>query len=304
MKAIKSQFVLLKKAASLWSASKASRLGAALAFYTVFSIAPLFVIVLAIAGFLFGAEAARHQLFDQVNGLVGEKGGEAIQAMVAAADKPKTGVLATVLALGTLFVGATTVFVQLQDALNTVWNVRRLPGRGFVHFVKDRLVSFAIVVALGFLLLVSLVLSAAIAAVGKFLSGFIPANEMVWQIVNFIASIALISLLFALVFKVLPDVRIQWRDVWVGAVITSVLFNLGKFLLGLYIGKSSVGSAYGAVGSLIIVLLWVYYSSQLVLYGAAFTKVYSDTYGAHLQPVEGAEFVTLKEVKTGSAVGD
>jgi membrane protein len=293
----KSVYRLFRETASAWIDSKAPRLGAALAFYTVFSVAPLFVIVLAVAGLWFGEEAARQELFNQINGLVGREGGEAIQAIVAAANKPRAGVLATAIALVTLLVGATGVFVQLQDALNTVWSVKREPGRGLRHFIQDRLLSFAMVLGIGFLLLVSLVLSAALAAMGRFLNGLLPAQEIIWQGVNFAVSLGVITLLFAMIFKVLPDVQIAWRDVWAGALLTALLFNLGKFLLGFYLGRSSVASAYGAAGSLVIVLLWVYYSAQIVFLGAEFTRVYASKCGSHLKPGRGAQFVTVKEIK-------
>lgn len=297
---LKSGFELLKRTASEWADQGVSKLGAALAFHTLFAIAPLFVIVLAIAGLWFGEEAARRQLFDQVSGLVGTEGGEAIQALVSAANKPKTGVWATVLAVVTLFVGATGAFVQLQDALNTVWSVRRMPGRGLRNFVTDRLLSFALIVGIGFLLIVSLILSAALSALGKFMAGRLPAQESLWQALNFLISFGVITFLFALIFKVLPDVRIAWRDVWIGAVITSVLFNLGKFLFGLYLGRSSVTSAYGAAGSLVIVLLWVYYSAQILFFGAKFTQVFADRFGSHIEPVPGAELVTVEKVLSRS----
>lgn len=288
-------FELVKQTASEWIDQGVSRMGAALAFYTLFAIAPLFVIVLAIAGLWFGAEAARHELFSQVSGLVGSEGGEAIQALVSAAHKPKTGAWATVIAVATLFVGATGVFVQLQDALNSVWGVRRVPGRGLRNFIKDRLLSFALIVGIGFLLLVSLVLSAGLSALGKFMSGLLPAQETIWQGINFVVSFGVITLLFAMIFKVLPDVKIAWRDVWIGAILTALLFNLGKFLLGLYLGRSSVTSAYGAAGSLVIVLLWVYYSAQILFFGAKFTQIYSTRHGSHLEAVPGAKAVTQQE---------
>jgi len=293
---VRTLFQLLRETGSAWVEDKVPRLGAALAFYTVFAIAPLFIIVLAIAGFWFGEEAARRELFAQLNGLVGREGGEAIQALIAAADKPKAGMLATCIAVITLFIGATGAFVQLQDALNTVWKVRRIPGRGLRHFIKARLLSFAMILGIGFLLLVSLILSAILAALGKFMSGLIPSQETLWEAINFLVSLGVITLLFAMIFKVLPDVRIAWRNVWVGAFITAMLFNLGKFLLGFYLGRSSVASAYGAAGSLVILLIWVYYSAQIVLMGVEFTKICADRCGSHLRPAKGAEFVTTKEV--------
>jgi membrane protein len=291
----KSILALVKQTASEWIEQDVPRMGAALAFYALFAIAPLFVIVLAIAGFWFGEEAARRELFAQVSGLVGSEGGQAIQALVSAANKPRAGAWATVIAVATLFVGATGVFVQLQDALNSVWGVRRVPGRGLRNFIKDRLLSFAIIVGIGFLLLVSLVLSAALSALGKFMSGLLPAQETIWWGINFVFSFGVITLLFAMIFKVLPDVKIAWRDVWIGAVITALLFNLGKFLIGLYLGRSTVTSAYGAAGSLVIVLLWVYYSAQILFFGAKFTQIYADKFGSRLEPVPGAEAVTLQE---------
>ena len=293
---LRSVFELMKQTVSEWIDQDVSSMGAALAFYTLFAIAPLFVIVLAMAGFWFGEEAARRELFSQVSGLVGSEGGEAIQALVSAANKPKTGAWATVIAVATLFVGATGVFVQLQDALNSVWGVRRAPGRGLRNFIKDRLLSFALIVGIGFLLLVSLVLSAGLSALDKFMVGLLPVEETIWQGINFVVSFGVITLLFAMIFKVLPDVKIAWRDVWIGAIITALLFNLGKLLLGLYLGRSSVSSAYGAAGSLVIVLLWVYYSAQILFFGAKFTQIYSNRYGSHLEPVPGAEAVTPKEV--------
>ena len=293
---LKSIFALVTQAASEWIDQGISRQGAALAFYTFFAIAPLFIIVLAIAGFWFGAEAARRELFSQVSGLVGSDGGEAIQALVSAAHKPEAGAWATAIAVATLFVGATGVFVQLQDALNSIWGVRRKPGRGVRDFIRDRLLSFALIVGIGFLLLVSLVLSAGLSALGNFMVGLLPVQETLWQGINFVISFGVITLLFAMIFKVLPDVKIAWGDVWIGALLTALLFNLGKYLLGLYLGRSSVTSAYGAAGSLVIVLLWVYYSAQILFFGAKFTQIYSTRHGSHLEPVTGAKAVTLEEV--------
>ncbi len=294
--ALKSSYALMKQTAIEWIDQDVPKLGAALAFYTLFAIAPLFVIVLAIAAIWFGEEAARRELFGQVSGLVGKEGAEAIQALVSAAHKTKTGAWATLIAVVTLFVGATGVFVQLQDALNSIWGVRRKPGRGVRNFIKDRLLSFALIVGIGFLLMVSLVLSAGLSALGNYLVGLLPAQEAIWQAINFVLSFGVITLLFAMIFKVLPDVKIAWRDVWMGALLTALLFNLGKFLLGLYLGRSSVTSAYGAAGSLVVVLLWVYYSAQILFFGAKFTQIYSARHGPPPTPVSGANAVTVKEI--------
>jgi membrane protein len=288
----------LKQTASEWIDHDISSLGAALAFYTLFAIAPLFVIVLGVAGLWFGEEAARRELFSQVSGLVGSAGGIAIQSLVSAALKPKTGAWTSIVAVATFFVGATGVFVQLQDALNSVWGVRRRAGRGLRNFIKARLLSFALLAGIGFLLLVSPILDAGLSGLGKFMFGSPPAQEIVWQGVNFVVSFGVITLLFAMLFKVLPDAKIAWRDVWIGAVITALLFNLGKFLFGLYLGRSSVTSAYGAAGSLVVVLLWVYYSAQILLFGAQFTQIYSNRYGSHIEPVPGAETVTSQEASS------
>lgn len=279
-----------------FTAQKIPQLGAALAFYTIFAIAPLFLISLALAGLWFGDEAARHELFGQLSGLVGQKGADALQALVAAANKPKASLIATIIGFATLFFSATSVFIQLQDGLNTVWNVKRLPGRGLRHFVMDRLLSFAMMAAIAFLLLVSLVLSAALTAFGRYMHGFV-ANEIILQTINFIVSLGVITVLFAAIFKILPDVKIRWHDVWIGALSTALLFDFGKFLLGVYLGRSSVGSAYGAAGSFIIVLMWVYYSAQILLFGAKYTELYANKFGSHFQLKKGAEEINCADVQ-------
>jgi membrane protein len=266
---------LIKEAFVAWADSKAPRLGAALAYYTIFAIAPLLLIAMSVAGFCFGKEAARRELFDQINGLVSHDGGQAIQALVSAANKPKAGLWATAAALVTLGAGATAVFVELQDALNTIWHVERKPGSGIRHFIKDRLLSFAMVLGIGFLLMVSLALNAILSGVGRYASDYLPGQRLLWAVVNFMVSLGVITLLFAMIFKILPDVKIAWRNVWGGAFVTALLFNLGKFLIGYYLGRGSMVSVYGAAGSFIILLLWVYYSAQILFFGAELTRVYS-----------------------------
>jgi membrane protein len=280
---------ILKETVASVLDSKTPRLGAALAYYTVFAIAPLFLIVLHVSSLWFGEEAARHELFGQIQGLLGTQGGKAIESIVtSAAQQPQTGWWATCLATVTLLIAATGVFVELQDALNTIWHVERNPGSGIFQFVKDRLLSFAMILGGGFLLLVSLVISAGLSGLGHYLHGELPAERMAWTVLNFAVSLAVITALFTMIFKFLPDVRIAWRDVWLGGFITAVLFNLGKFLLGFYLGRSSVTSAYGAAGSLVVILLWVYYSAQILFFGAQLTRVYANRCGAHLEAVEGA----------------
>lgn len=289
-------FDVFKQTVHEWSDDKAPRLGAALAYYTVFSIAPLIVIVIAIAGFWFGRQAAQDQIFNEISSLIGQKGAEAIGSMLQAADKPSHGIIASVLAIVTLLLGATGVFIQLQDALNTIWEVKPKPGRGIRGFIRQRLLSLAMVFGIGFLLLVSLVVSAGLSAAGKWFADVLPGGEEVWQILNFVISFLVIAVLFALMFKYLPDVKIAWRDVWLGGVITAVLFTVGKFALGLYLGRSSVSSAYGAAGSLVVVLLWVYYSAQILFFGAEFTQVYANRFGRKLEPAENAMWAPGQKV--------
>jgi membrane protein len=284
-------FQLLKETVFGWSQVRAPRLGAALAYYTIFALAPLLVIVLAVAGLCFGREAIQHELSTQLHALVGRQGGEAIEAMVAAASKPRTGIWATIIAFIMLAAGATGVFAELQDSLNTIWNVKRLPGNSLRHFIRTRLLSFAMIVGIGFLLLVSLILSAILSWFGRYLSGLPWGTELIWQVINFVISLGVIALLFMAIFKVLPDVRIRWRDAWWGGLLTAVLFNIGKFLFGIYLGKSSVTSVFGAAGSLVVVLLWVYYSAQILFFGALFTRAYVLRSRARVEPAKGVEFV-------------
>jgi membrane protein len=279
---------LLKNTFSEWSEDKASRLAAALAYYTLISLAPLLVILIFIAGMLFGREAAQGQIVAQVQSMVGQQSGEAIQGIVENANQPKTGLVATVVGIATLLLGASGVFAQLQDGLNTIWEVKPKPGRGLFRIIKDRFISLTMVLGTGFLLLVSLVISAALAAMGAYIEGLLPLPGFIMQGINFIISFAVITALFALIYKILPDADVTWKDVWIGAAITSLLFTVGKFLLALYLGRSSVASAYGAAGSLVVILLWVYYSAQILFLGAEFTQVYANNYGSKIKPDEDA----------------
>jgi len=281
-------WALLKEAAGEWSEDRAPRLGAALAYYTVFSIAPLLIVVIAITGLVFGEEGARSAILGQVGGIIGEKTAKALEDMLQHAQRPSAGILGTILGLGTLLLGASGLFGQLQDALNTVWEVKPKPGRGIMGFLKDRFLSFVALMGTAFLLLVSLVLDAGLSAMGEALSHWLPGPEAVLQVINFLLSFGVVTLLFAMIFKLLPDVKIQWGDVWIGAGVTALLFTVGKFLIGLYLGKSDIASAYGAAGSLVLLLIWVYYSAQILLFGAEFTKVYADRYGSRIEPAETA----------------
>jgi membrane protein len=246
---------------------------ASLAYYTVFSIAPTLVIAVALAGTLFGAEAARGQIQGQIQGMVGESGARAIGEMMVSAAQPGRGLLATLVGTGVLVFGATGVFASLQNALNRIWGAKPSTTNSVVSFFRTRFLSFAMVLGTGFLLLVSLVISAGLAAASQWLGGRFPGLESVWQPVNFLVSFGVVTALFAMTYKVLPDAKVAWRDVWLGAAVTAGLFNIGQLGIGLYLGKSSIASGYGAAGSLAVLLVWIYYSSMVLFLGAEFTQV-------------------------------
>ncbi len=288
MTRLKALLSLLKETFQEWNEDKAPRLAAALAYYTAFSLAPLLIVVISIAGLIFGQDAVRGQLQYEIQGVVGMQAASAIQEMLANFSHPSSGIIATIVGLITLLLGAAGVFGQLQDALDTVWEVAPKPGQGIMAIIRQRFISFTMVLGIGFLLLVSLVISTGVTAVGSLISVSIPQSEFVLQLVNFVISFAVITLLFALIYKVLPDVAIGWRDVWMGAAVTALLFAVGKLLIGLYLGSSSIGTAYGAAGSFVILLIWIYYSAQILLFGAEFTQVYARTYGSRILPSNNA----------------
>ena len=269
---------LLKESYAEFSKDNAMRLAAALAYYTIFSIAPLLVITIAIAHTVFRMHGVTAQIIEQVKAMVGESGGAAIQSMLQSANQKKDGVAMLIGGITLLF-GAAGAFGQLQDALNTVWKAKPPEHGGFWGLIKNRFLSFTMVLGTGFLMLVSLVISAALNVISKWFSGFMPGTAWIAAVLNFALSLAVISLLFAMIFKYLPDVPIAWSDVWHGAIATGLLFTVGKSLLGLYLGRSAVASSYGAAGSLVVVLLWIYYSSMILLFGAEFTEVYARRVG-------------------------
>ena len=283
-------------------------MGAALAYYTIFSIAPLLLIVISVAGLVFGRDAARGEIFAQLSGLMGAQGAMAVQGLLEAVNKPTEGIVATAIGIALLVVGATTVFGELQDALDRIW---RAPAReqdtGLFNLLRVRLMSFSMIMGIGFLLMVSLVASAALAALGKWWSPLFGGWETLAQTVNFAFSFVMVTIVFAMIYKVMPRVRVQWRDVWVGAAVTALLFTIGKHLIGLYIGKSSVASGYGAAGSLVVVLVWVYYSAQIFLLGAEFTWVYAHTFGslknAAVLPPDGRPSPTRGKALGSAKVG-
>ena len=287
-----------------WYDDRAPRLGAALAFYTVFALAPGLIFIIALAALLLGKEAAQGQIVSQVEDLAGYAGAQAVRAAIESARSAGGSLLATSLGVVTLIFGLWGVFGELQDALNTIWGVTARPGRGLIGIVKQRFWSATMVVGIGFLLLVSLAASAWLAALGKFFSRVLPLPAAALETANALLSFVIITFMFAVIYKLLPDVKIAWRNVWTGAAVTAVLFTIGKTLIGLYLGRSTVASVYGAAGSLIVILLWVYYSAQIVFFGAEFTKVYSRRFGPMVVPDRTAVPLTLEaRAVQGMALG-
>jgi membrane protein len=275
-----------------WQEDKASRLAAAMAYYTVFSLPPLLILSLAIAGRFVDRQMLQDEIMTQATGLVGEDGAEVVTQILENASDPTLSSVAAIVSVIILIFGASGVFTQLQDAMNTIWEVQPRPDRSILEKIKDRFFSFTMVLVVGFLLLVSLMLSTVLAAVGDFISGLAPEAVILARVINFVVTLGGVILLFALIYKVVPDVEIQWRDVVLGAVVTAVLFNIGKWAIGYYLAQSAPASAYGAAGSLIVVLLWVYYSAQILFLGAEFTQVYANEYGSHIKASDNAMPVT------------
>jgi membrane protein len=285
---MKAALRIFKDTVSDYSKHKVQHLGAALAYYAVFSIGPMLFLAISVAGIVFGREAATNQIVTTLRQYLGEGGAQAIQTTIESAYEHGSGPIATLIGFSLLFFAATALFAQLQDALNIIWEVKPKPGLGVKEWVRTRFISFTVVLGLGFLLLVSLLMTAALAAVGKFLSASMPGGATLWSIVNSLISFGVVTGIFAAIFKVLPDAQIDWSDVWTGAAFTAALFTFGEFLLSLYIRRASVGSAHGAAGSLIVVLVWVYYASQIMLFGAEFTQVYARRHGSRMAPDDHA----------------
>lgn len=271
-------WTVTKTAASNWAAHKDARQGAALAYYSVFSLGPIILIAIAVAGFFFGREAVTGQVTGAITGMVGETGAKAVQSMLAGASHPTEGIIATVIGTLLLIFAAVGVVVQLKDALNIVWEVKEKEGGGIWGFLRSYVVSFAAILALGFLLLISLVVTTALAAGQKYLAPYLP--EGILHAVSILVSFCVIAVLFAMMFKWLPDESVGWHDVWLGALITSALFEVGKSAIGFYIGKQGLESTYGAAASIIVMLIWVYYSSQIILMGAEFTHAFAIQHGS------------------------
>ena len=274
-------WTLTRSAISSWIDDYAPSMGAALSYYTVFSLAPLLLIVISVAGLVFGEEAVRGELFAQLQQTMGSDAAKAVQSLLASVSKPAHGIIGTVIGVAVLLFGATTVFGELQDALDRIWRApARHPSGGLWSLLRARLLSFGLILGLAFLLMVSLVLGAVISALGKWWGPAFGGWEVTAQVVNVLVGFVLTTSVFALIYKLMPRVSVRWHDVWLGAVVTSLLFTIGKFLIGLYIGKSGVASAFGAAGSLVVIFVWVYYSAQIFLVGAEFTWVYARTLGS------------------------
>jgi membrane protein len=291
---------LIKLAYQGWKEDRASRLSAALAYYTIFSLAPLLVIVIAITGLIWEADVVRTQLLNQIQSLVGAEGASFVADLITNTGSPAEDIVATIIGIITLLFGALGVFNELHNSLNIIWEVKEEKPKGFLQTIKkviiDRLLSFTMILGIGFLLLVSLVISAGLSATQETIGNALPLSEVILQIVNTVISIGVITILFALMYKFLPDAEIAWRDVWVGAFITSIFFSLGKTAIGLYLGNSAVASSFGAAGSLVLLLLWIYYSAQILFFGAEFTQVYANKYGSKIIP-EGEEKAAQPESK-------
>ena len=289
--------MILRRAVAGWWNDNVPRLGASLAYYTLFALAPILVVAIAIGGLVFGPEAVRGEIVGQIQGLIGREGAEAVQAMLEGASRRGSSIAATVVGIITFFLAATGAFLELQTALNAIWRVEpKSDGSYWRVLVMQRVISFGLVVAMGFLLLTSLLVSAALAAVDRYMGNAFPGVVVLWEALNVIVSLTVITLLFALIYKVLPDVKLSWRDVWIGALVTAGLFSIGRLVIGLYLGTASVASTYGAAGSVVVILIWVYYSAQIILLGAEFTRAYVDEFGGR-PPAE--EYAEKKRVKPG-----
>jgi membrane protein len=276
---------LMKQSIQAWSDDYAPSMGAALAYYTAFSLAPLLLLVIAIAGVVFGQEAARGEIIGQLRGLLGEPGARTIEELLTSASQPHASAVASLVGVVTLLLGATSVFGELQSALDRIWRAPPIQQTsGLLALLRSRLVSFGMVIAMGFLLLVSLIIGAALSAAGRWAGTMLPARTIVLEVVNLGAGLAVTALLFAIAYRMLPRARIAWSDVWIGAGVTAVLFTVGKYLIGVYMGRAGVSSGFGAAGSLIAVLVWVYYSAQIFLLGAEFTWVFAHRHGSAQDP--------------------
>lgn len=286
---IKSSWSMLKETYNEWSKDNATLHAAALAYYTIFSLAPLLLILIAIVGLVYGQKAAEGAVMQQAQGMVGPEAAGMLQQMLQSVSKPGANIITGIIGIITLLIGAGMLFARLQEAMNAIWDVETRPEVSFWIRLRKRFWGYAMLLGIAFLLLVTMVVSAAVSAVSKYFTNLLPVGtEAVSYLIDITFSLLVVTLLFAMIFKILPDVKIPWRNVWVGAFITAVLFTIGKFLIGLYLGKASVGSAYGAAGSLVLLLIWVYYAAQILFFGAEFTQVWSRRRGTPIRPTDTA----------------
>ena len=292
----KKWYNLMKKTITGFTDDNAMKLSASLSYYTIFSLAPLLILMISLVGFFLGKEAVQGQLFAQINGIIGNKAAAQIQDMIKNLQLSGQTKTAAIIGGITLLVGVTTVFAEIQDSINTIWRVKAKPKRGWLKVIKDRLLSSSLIVGLGFLLLVSFSINGVLNALSNFLRGYFPdVTVILFNVLNLLISFVVISFLFAIIFKVLPDVKMTWKDVKVGAFFTACLFMLGQYIIGLYIKNVGTSSAYGAAGSIIVILLWVYYSAAIVYFGAEFTRVYADFVGRKIKPADYAVYVEKTE---------
>lgn len=295
---IKNIWLLLKDSGIAWDDDNIAQQGAALAYFTVFSLSPLLILVIVLSSLGFGQEAAGGHLVSQIRGLIGTEGALFVQSMISNAYKSDSNVMATIFSVATLLLGASAVFIQLRDSLNAIWRVQQKPTGTIRAFLRARFLAFAMILGIGFLLLVSLVFSAVLTAMSGYLSDLFAIFAGLVPVLDFIISFAGITVMFALMFKFVPAAILKWRDVWVGAAVTSLLFSIGKLAIGLYLGNGAIGSTFGAASSLVIIMLWAYYSSQIVLFGAEFTRLFAMRFGSNILPSADAVRIVPKRVET------
>lgn len=288
-KFLKETGIILKETVKKWWSDRATQSAAAVAFYTIFSLAPLGIIVIGITGMILNEATVREQLINEVDAFIGPQGARLVRNSIQRLEQQGSGLTATVIGFVMIFFGATTIFAQLQAQLNMIWSVQAKPGKSVFSFIRSRLLSLGIILIMGFLLLVSLIIDTILSAMGSVIKNRIPGVNGVLEVLNVFGSLFIVMILFSAIFKYLPDVKLQWRDVLLGGLLTAVLFTIGKSLIGLYLGRSAVVSAYGAAGSLVIILLWVYYSTQILFLGAEFTQVYATHRGHAMPPDDHAE---------------
>jgi len=289
---------VIKSAAVEFAADKGPKLSASLAYYTIFSIGPVLVIIISLAGLFYGREAVQGTIYYQIDDFIGNSAALQVQEIIQNIEKSQLSTSGAVVGVIVLLVGATGVFTEIQDSINYIWSIKAKPKRGIVKLLTDRLISFSLIISFGFVMLVSLIINALVDVLQKHLMTMFDAETVyIFQIVNYVVLFSIIAVLFAIIFKVLPDATIRWRDAFIGAAFTATLFLIGKFLIGYYLSHSSIGATYGAAASIILVLLWVYYTSIILFFGAEFTKVYTLNYGGGIEPNKTAVFILKREAK-------